>query len=332
MTIYKSKGEIRMKRNKGMILIMLLLGILITGCSSKSASDSTTGRGEMAVPQESPQAQEEMGMSEDAKMDGGVVIGEGTPQRNKNQKLIYRASRHVEVTGKLEPLVLSVKEFVEAHNGYIENMEQYRYGYDPVTQGQLDAIIMRIRIPHEHYNQTLVTIDELGAVINKSSSVEDVTLQYSDIESTLKMYKVEQERLLKMMENETTDVKDMIEIEKRLSEVRIEIEKQESARRALESQINYDTIDLEMNQVRTVSNINQTENFGTRIKVTFMKSIDNAKVFIQELTLGVTYMLIPFSILVIILWTGYIVILKVIKARKDKKKSAVLPDKDDGKA
>ena len=306
---------------------MLLLGILITGCSAKSAQS----KADMAMPESSP-AQAEIAKNEDAKVAGEIGLPDNTPRKNQDQKLIYRASRHVEITQKLDPVVLAVKSFVEAHNGYIENMEQYRYGYDPVTQEQLDGIIMRIRIPHEHYNKTLITIDELGAVINKSSSVEDVTLQYSDIESTLKMYKVEQDRLLKMMENETTDVKDMIEIEKRLSEVRIEIEKQESARRALESQINYDTIDLEMNQVRTVSNINQTQSFGTRIKVAFMTSIDNAKVFIQELVLGITYMLIPFMILAVILGAGYILILKVIKKRKDKNKPSVLPGKDDGKA
>ena len=306
---------------------MLLLGIFITGCGAKS----TQAREDMAWPESSP-AQQEMAMNEEMKMDGEIGIGDNATPRNKNQKLIYRASRYLEITQKLDPVVISVKNFVEAHQGYIENMEQYRYGYDPVTQEQLDGIIMRIRIPHEHYNQTLTNIDELGAIINKSSSVEDVTLQYSDIESTLKMYKVEQERLLKMMENKTTDVKDMIEIEKRLSEVRIEIEKQESARRALESQISYDTIDLEMNQVRTVSNINQTQSFGTRIKVAFMTSIDNAKVFIQELVLGITYILIPFMMLAVILGAGYILILRVIKSRRNKNKPSVLPDKDDGKA
>ena len=316
-----------MRKNKGMILIILLLGIFFTGCGAKSAQSTA----DMAMPSSSSN-REEMKMDESLEMGGEVGVGDSTTRRNKDQKLIYRASRHVEITQKLDPVILSVKNFVEAHNGYIENMEQYRYGYDPVTQEQLDGIIMRIRIPHEYYNQTLTTIDELGAVINKTSSVEDVTLQYSDLESTLKMYKVEQDRLLKMMERDTTDIKDMIEIEKRLSEVRIEIEKHESARRALESQINYDTIDLKINQVRIVSNINQTKSFGTRMKVAFMTSIDNAKVFIQELVLGITYMLIPFIILAAILWGGYILIFKVIKSRKNKSKLSTLPDKDDGKA
>ncbi len=308
-------------RNQKMIVTIFLLGMFITGCSSKSMTN------DMAMPQEA--AKEEMAQSEALDVEGQLEISEHGPRKNENQKLIYRANRYLEVTQKIEPLVLGLQQFVDAHNGYIEHMEQYRNGYDPVTQEQLDGIIMRIRIPHKHYEKTLTTIDELGTVINKSSSVEDVTLQYSDLESTLKMYKVEQERLLKMMENATTDIKDMIEIEKRLSEVRIEIEKQESARRALESQINYDTIDIEINQVRTVSNINQTQNFGTRIKVTFMKSVDHVKIFMQNLTLGITYIFIPLSIILLIIGVGYFIVSKIIHMRKSKNKPTQGSEEDD---
>lgn len=312
-----------MKKIKTILLTVILLGLLITGCSSKSMSNQSRAEAPQAVAQENTQSREEMGMVEDAKDairgDGQELeLGGGAPKRNKDQKLIYRASMHVEVIQKLEPLIQSVQNFVEGHNGYIENMEQYRNGYDPVTQEQLEGISMRIRIPHEHYNKTLQIIADQGTVVNKSSSVEDVTLQYSDIESTLKMYKIEQERLLEMLENKTTDVKDMIEIEKRLSEVRVEIEKQESARRALESQINYDTIDLEMMQVRRTSDVNDAKSFTSRIKSTFIKSVDQFIIFIQNVVLSLTYMLIPISVIAIIIGILYIPISKVRKRRKNR--------------
>ncbi|HHX61375.1 MAG TPA: DUF4349 domain-containing protein [Epulopiscium sp.] len=334
-----------MKRNKMILLTLLLLGIFITGCGAKSSAPESAPnvgnsmnedmKNEEAFDMDGDWAEEEaFDMDEDA---GDIGFDESAPRKNKAQKLIYRATRRVEVRQKIDPLVLRVQNFVESHDGYIESMEQYRNGYDPVTQEQLDGIIMVIRIPHEHYNKALTTIDELGAVIHKSSSVEDVTLQYSDLESTLKMYKVEQERLLEMMENETADVTDIIEIEKRLSEVRIEIERYASAKRALESLINYDTIELEIDQVRTVSNINETTSFGQRIRVTFMESIDNAIIFMQELVIGITYMFIPLLILAIMVGIGYLIIstiIKVSKNKKDKKskeKSPKLKDQDDQK-
>jgi len=323
-----------MKRNKVILLTLLLLGIFITGCGAKSSAPEMSSSEGNSISDD---------MKKDEAMDGDwtgeetqdVGFDESTPRKNKDQKLIYRASRRVEVTQKIDPLVLRVQNFIESHDGYIESMEQYRNGYDPITQEQLDGIMMIIRIPHEHYTKTLTTIDELGAVIHKSSSVEDVTLQYSDLESTLKMYKVEQERLLQMMENETANVADMIEIEKRLSEVRIEIEKNASAKRALESLINYDTIELEIDQVRIVSNINETKSFGGRIKVALMKSIDNTALFIQELAIGITYLFIPFVMLLVFVGIVYFIVSSIRKAKRNKKKASdlevMLKDNDDKK-
>lgn len=299
-----------MGKNINRLLFIMLAGIFITGCSASKSSESApmekAYEGEMV---------DESAVEEEVGFDGE------SPQRKTNQKLIYRASMDVEVTEKLDPLIKSIQSFVEGHDGYIENMEQYRRGYDPVTQEELEGIFMTIRIPHEHYNKALQTIGDLGAVINKTSSVEDVTLQYSDIESTLKMYKVEQDRLLEMLENETTDVKDMIEIEKRLSEVRVELEKQESARRALESQISYDTIELQMNQVRRSSELTASKSFGSRIKSAFIKSVDGVIIFFQNAVLAATYLLIPLIILGVILGLVSIPVSKVIKRRKDKSES-----------
>lgn len=299
------------------LLIVILVGLLITGCSSKSYNAGTQSEPmyDMAVPQDSVEGYDEY---DNADVEEELGLDAGISKRKTSQKLIYRAGMNIEVLGKLDPLITSIQNFVDSHDGYIENMEQFRNGYDPITQEELEAILMTIRIPHEHYNKTLQTIAKLGTVVNKSSSVEDVTLQYSDIESTLKMYKVEQDRLLKMLENETTDVKDMIEIEKRLSEVRIELERQESARRSLDSLINYDTIELEMRQVRRTSEEGQQSKFTDRIKSTFRNSIDSVIIFTQGLVLALTYLAVPLLILGVIFGTVAIVVIKIVKRKKIK--------------
>lgn len=300
------------KKVKSMVCMFILGVIFITGCSASKSYES--------APMEDTGKYDEMAEDSSVDFDGEEEVGfaGGTSQRKTNQKLIHRAGMNVEVLQKLEPLILSLQNFVDGHKGYIENMEQFRNGYDPITQEELEAVFMVIRIPHEHYNKALQTIADLGTVVNKTSSVEDVTLQYSDIESTLKMYKIEQDRLLEMLENEATDIKDMIEIEKRLSEVRIELEKQESARRSLDSLINYDTIELEMRQVRRTSDEGISKKFSTRIKAAFRDSVDRVIIFFQGFVLMLTYLAIPIIILITILGTLYLIVSKRVKRKKDK--------------
>lgn len=292
-------------RLKSILFIIILAGVFITGCGASKGS---------APMEESSNAE----MVQDSAVESEVGFAGETPKRKTNQKLIHRAGMNVEVLEKLEPLIASIQNFVDGHEGYIENMEQFRNGYDPITQEELEAVHMTIRIPHEHYNKALQTIADLGTVVNKNSRVEDVTLQYSDIESTLKMYKVEQDRLLEMLENESTDIKDMIEIEKRLSEVRIELEKHESARRSLDSEINYDTIELEMRQVRRTSDEGTKQTFGSRVKIAFRDSIDGVIIFFQNLVLILTYMAIPILILGTILGTVYMIAHNIVKRKKKK--------------
>ncbi len=300
------------KKLKSILCMVILAVVFTTGCG---ASKSYQG-----APMESTGQYDEMAQDSyvDIDAEGEVGLDRGTAQRKTNQKLIHRASMNVEVLQKLEPLILSVQNFVEDHDGYIENMEQFRSGYDPITQEELEAVFMVIRIPHEHYSQTLQTISDIGTVVNKSSGVEDVTLQYSDIESTLKMYKIEQDRLLGMLENEATDIKDMIEIEKRLSEVRIELEKQESARRSLDSLINYDTIELEMRQVRRTSDEGISKKFSARIKTTFKDSIDGVIIFFQGFVLSLTYLAIPILLLATIFGAVYLVARKIVRCKREK--------------
>lgn len=309
------------KKVKYLIFFLILSMLFIAACGASSSNKSAPM--ERAV------------QSEDVKEDSAAVEGEvgfdgEMPTRKTNQKLIHRASMNVEVLEKLEPLIVSVQNFLDSHDGYVENMEQYRSGYDPITQEQLEAVFMRIRIPHEHYNKTLQTIADLGTVVNKTSSVEDVTLQYSDIESTLKMYKIEQDRLLEMLENEAADIKDMIEIEKRLSEVRIELEKQESARRSLDSLINYDTIELELRQVRRSSDDGVNKRFSSRIQATFRDSIDSVIIFFQGFVLTLTYLAIPILILGAIIGAVYFMVTRVIK-RKRGQSNLNKPDPKDEK-
>lgn len=310
------------KKISRMLLVLVLGALLITGCGASKSYDS------MPMESTNEALKDEMGtgstqdyaVSEDAVMEGEVGFENKATSKQANQKLIHRASMNVEVVDKLEPLIKSIQSFIDKHDGYIEDMEQYRSGYDPITQENLEVVLMRIRIPHEHYNKALQTISELGTVVNKSSSVEDVTLQYSDIQSTLKMYKVEQDRLLEMLKNDTTDVKDMIEIEKRLSEVRVQLEKQESARRALESLISYDTIELEIRQVRRASEGSTPKTFTSRMKATFEESIDGVIIFFQTLVLIAVYLAIPIMILLVLLAIAYIPISKIRKHKKNKKK------------
>ena len=114
--------------------------------------------------------------------------------------------------------------------------------------------------------------------------MEDVTLQYVDLESHKKALVTEQERLLALMEKAET-VEDIIAIEGRLSEVRYQLESMESQLRTYDNRIDYSTVELSITEVRKYSPP-QEATVWQRIESGFMKSLDDIGFSIRDMAIG----------------------------------------------
>jgi len=81
-----------------------------------------------------------------------------------------------------------------------------------------------IRVPDEKFEQTLAELRDLAVrVTSESTSSQDVTLEYTDLESRLKNAEATESQYLALLE-EAEDVEDILQIYEKLSWVRNEIE------------------------------------------------------------------------------------------------------------
>jgi len=98
-----------------------------------------------------------------------------------------------------------------------------------------------IRIPSEKFEETLKQIEQLGKVIRKSISTEDVTDVYVDLEARLRNCEAREARLLALL-NQCSTVKEVLMVEEELSRVRGEIESIKGQMRYLKNRVDYSTI------------------------------------------------------------------------------------------
>ena len=129
-----------------------------------------------------------------------------------------------------------------------------------------------MRIPSAHLDPFLFQINEQSNVTNRSESIEDVTLQYSDIESRKKTLAVEQERLWALLEKADT-LEAVIALEERLSEIRYELESFESQLRLYDNQVDYSTVYLNIDEVR-VFTPTTPDSVATRIQKGFTRNLE----------------------------------------------------------
>ena len=228
--------------------------------SSKSAADygsaaraGGTGSYDGMEPAEAA-AMEENGFEAEAKAETSAAqSASGTTAQaavESGRKLIRDISIDAE-TMDFDNLMETVKEQTTQAGGYIESSNVSGSSYAG-TYNRLRYAYLTLRIPT---GKTDAFLDSLGGeanIINRSESLRDVTLQYVDMESHIKALRTEEEQLLKLMENADT-TEDLIQIQSELTNIRYSIECYQSQLNTYDNLIDYDTINLSIDEVRQES-------------------------------------------------------------------------------
>lgn len=169
--------------------------------------------------------------------------------RTAGRKLIRTVNLTMETEkGDFDRVVAAVNAKIAEMGGYTERSELAggNLGYQGVTVPRWASI--SARIPSDKLDRFLATVESSGNVTHRTESTEDVTLQYSDMESRKKSLEIEQERIWALLEKADT-LEAVISLEERLSEIRYELETMESQLRIYDNQVEYSTVNLTIDEV-----------------------------------------------------------------------------------
>lgn len=291
---------------KKMILLLLCLALLLTGCGAAVRSDAAMDFG-------APQAQ--------APMDNGAVYGEVSMESaagsmTVEQKLIKRVTLDTE-TEDLDAMLTELTTHISVLQGYVESRQVYNgsaYSGRRVRHAELV-----IRIPAERLGEFVEQVEGVSNVISINESQDDVTLQYVDTESRMKALQAEQERLLELME-QADNMTDLLEIEARLTQVRYELESVTSQLRVYDNLVDYATVTLYISEVVEYTPVAE-ETVWQRIGRGFTESWKN----IGDGAVEVAVWLLAGSPYFILLAASVVIVLIVIKSIRKKRRNAQPP-------
>lgn len=326
------KGRNRKPGRWAGLLVCILATCLFMGCGASGGADGSF----FSVTDSKGSAQEAgvngagggmFPMEEAAEYEAYDTADGGTPEEGTGQsagvqegrKLIQTVGLEVE-TKEFEQMMSSLETQVEELGGYIENMETYNgSSYSDYVSSRYANLT--IRVPNGKLNSFLQTVSDIGNVVRRNDSVEDVTLSYVDMESRRNTLRTEQERLLAFLEKAET-IEEIIALEQRLSEVRYELESMESRLRTLDNLIDYSTVELHVSEVRELTEVRQEEpGPGKRIAEGFLRSLRDIGDGLMEFAIWfLTH--IPY----LVIWAGVIAVAillwKKIRAKRRGRKEA----------
>lgn len=177
----------------------------------------------------------------------------------ENRKLIKTANLSIETqtfTDCIDALVAQIQKA----GGYIENSSVY--GNEDYERRSANYTI---RVPESKYEDFLSGVVTVGSVTSRTESVEDVTMNYTDVESRIRSLETEYNTLLGILEK-CENVSDVIEVQNRITDVTYELDSYKSRLRTYDNLISYCTVYVDISEVVTYTE--PTENISLWERVT----------------------------------------------------------------
>lgn len=325
-------------KNKSKLLIPILISsLLFTGCgaSEKNAANETVKYDTAAEEYyETPQENfddAEIAQGESAEISGDSSSSEEKPVNTSKrvidkEMLVYSCNMTVDVLD-FDTAIDDLRESLDTYGAFPEN-ENYTDGkssekwiYDDVKSWK--TYKATLRVPSEDYDEFCEYIENLGDLRSKNANVDNLTREYNDLSTTLKIYQAKEQRYIDMLA-EIDDKASAIAIEGELTNIQIEISRLMTRMNEIQTDVAYSYVHLTINEVREYVEDEPVEEkpdtFGTRLKSTVSTSLKSFLAVMETLLFIFIYI---FPHLAVIAGAA-IVIIAIVKL-VNKRKRAKLP-------
>lgn len=272
---------------------------------SGGASDTSSSSDEAADPSKNEKAEENTNAS--------------STEINTDM-LVYTCTLSID-TLDYDQSVNTFKTMLSTAGGFVEN-ENYTDGQSSSTyyieENDKDKIYTAtVRIPHDKYDAFLNGADQLGDVRSKSSNVQNVGQEYSDLNTSLSIYEAKEKRYIKMLST-ITDDEQAIRVEKELTELQVKIASIKTRMTEIRTDVDYSTVNISIHEVTKYNEPpKQTDTFLQRLGNTVKDTWQTFLTFL-EVMLFLVIRLLPYVVIIAIIT---IIVWKITKKRRQKRLS-----------
>ena len=241
------------KRLIQLATVVVLLGALLGACAGADDSggdDSAVGGGEAAATEEDRPAAgadsardfaAESGTAADADGSSGTTDVFGAMQLPGTQpSIIKTAQLDIEVARDgLQDAVDDAIAVAQDAGGFVltTRLDEERSGRGSLV----------LRVPAENFESALAALDDIGDVLGRSVSGQDVGEEFVDLEARLRNFEAQEAVLLRLMDRAQT-VEDTIKVQRELTGIQLEVERIRGRLRLLDDQTSLGTVTVKLTE------------------------------------------------------------------------------------
>lgn len=179
------------------------------------------------------------------------------------------------------------------------------YAYGSVT----------IKVHPAKYDETIRELRKIGRLIAETSTTQDITQEYVDVQARLENAEATRDRYLEILATRTGKVSDVLEVEREIERVTENIERFKGQLRYYDSQVGLSTITVNLEEPHAA--VPTGYSFGKAVKDAFRIALRICIFLVQAVIV-----LLPFIILLIILVLIIRLIVWFFQRRRRKAKAA----------
>jgi hypothetical protein len=311
------------KRLLCLFMVVALMAIFMAGCGSadKSADMRVTSKPEM----NSSGMESDAYSADDATAEGSDIFdadslaGGGSTVNVSNAILAERKIiRSADLTIEVENFdnAFANIEAIIANIGFIQqtNINTDRvYVGDEVKLVRNGTIVLRV--DKTMFDSVINKLRGLGDVYNYTTNGQDVTDQYIDVESRLRLLKMQQEKLEAYVAK-LDDIEEIYKAESKLTELRYQIESLTGNLNKLSSLVELSTITINLNEKRPGEQP-KPETYGDKLVNSLKESLLNVVDFLGDLLLFIVAALPVLIFIGLCVLFGMWIYRKTIKKRRN---------------
>ncbi|MEC0246618.1 DUF4349 domain-containing protein [Paenibacillus chitinolyticus] len=308
------------------LIVALLIGASLTGCSAADKGTSTADQKSGAAATTS--ANTEMMKKEGAakQVDGNnsaspapaAVNPSATPAAADgfDRKVIYKGNLAAEVEDYAKAQK-ALRELVTASGAYILQFTEDN------TASEIGGTFT-IKVAAGGFASLLDGIEKISPTRQRNITGQDVTEEYVDLTSRLKAKEVVEARLLAFMEKATKS-DELLAFSAELGKVQEEIERIKGRMRFLDQNVEYSTVELKLYQPKEGALLKGAGTpFGKQIGSTFTKSVDFMVMIFKGLVIFITA-LIPVAAIALVIGLPIYFLLRSRSKRRIRQAEAQKP-------
>ncbi|WP_010251602.1 DUF4349 domain-containing protein [Acetivibrio cellulolyticus] len=243
------------------------------------------------------------------------------------RKIIRNANITVEVDnfdaayGKIEFIIGNVGYVQESKinkvKQYVDNKEFL------VTNG-----VIIVRVDADKFNTVLKDIKGLGLLTDENIKTDDVTEQFFDVESRLRLLRYEESRLEEYLKK-IQDPDTIFKTESRLTEIRHEIEQLTGTLNKLSDLVKLSTITINMNEKLPQSLSHTKTSYFSQLKNNFLGSLSGVVAFLANVLMFIAAAFPVLFFLAIVFFAGYFIYKRFFRSKIKKSKQVSSTEKND---